>query len=90
MKKQLRQVLQKPRFAKKQKNIAAEDGTDTKKKDEETSGEYIPWGGRWLGYTINNPSRRHNWLPNDAFASAHISLCAHFQINEDMKTNEWR
>lgn len=47
------------------------------------------WGGQWVPFSSPCTTRIHSWLPNDSFASSHISLCAHFQINEDYKATEW-
>jgi hypothetical protein len=47
------------------------------------------WGGQWVPFSCPSTTRTHSWLPNDSFASSHISLCAHFQINEDYKATEW-
>ena len=48
------------------------------------------WGGKWVPFACPSMTRMHSWLPNDSYASSHISLCAHFQINEDYKATEWR
>lgn len=48
------------------------------------------WGGTWVPFPTANIKKTNCWLPNEAFASSHISLCAHFQIDEDNKATEWR
>lgn len=59
-------------------------------KESDSSGLYSKiWGGRWLPYTCSNRRKTHSWLPNDSFASSHMSLCAYFQINEDYTSTQW-
>jgi hypothetical protein len=48
------------------------------------------WGGTWVPFPTQNLKRTNCWLPNEAFASSHIALCAHFQIDKDNKATEWR
>lgn len=48
------------------------------------------WGGTWVPFPTPNQKKTNCWLPNEAYSSSHISLCAHFQINEDNKAAEWR
>ena len=48
------------------------------------------WGGQWVPFPTSNLKKTNCWLPNEAYASSHISLCAHFQIDKDNKATEWR
>jgi hypothetical protein len=48
------------------------------------------WGGNWVPFPTANHKKTNCWLPNEAYASSHVSLCAHFQIDKDNKATEWR
>lgn len=48
------------------------------------------WGGHWVPFPTSNSRKTNCWLPNEAYASSHIALCAHFQIDKDNKATEWR
>jgi hypothetical protein len=59
-------------------------------REGDTSGMYSKfWGGKWIPFACVNLQRSHSWLPNDAFASSHLALCAYFQINEDYTATQW-
>lgn len=59
-------------------------------REGDSSGMYSKfWGGKWIPFACRNLQRCHSWLPNDAFASSHIALCAYFQVNEDYTSTQW-
>jgi hypothetical protein len=47
------------------------------------------WGGQWPVVATPNLKKNNFWLPNECFVSSHISLSAHFQINEDLTSTKW-
>ncbi len=56
----------------------------------ETSTQASPlYGGSWAYFTSYNPERTHSWLPNEYFASTHISLCAEFFVVDEYAAVEW-
>ena len=48
------------------------------------------FGGKWLSFPTPNPASVHNWLPNDAFCSSHMAICAEFEILEGFSSSQWR
>jgi hypothetical protein len=56
---------------------------------EGDAGQAKFWGGRWVPFACQNLKRTHSWLPNDSFASSHLSLCAFLQINDDYTSAQW-
>jgi len=53
------------------------------------SGAPLVWGGSWVPYSNENSYSRHYWLPNEAYSSSHIALCAEFTFKCENLLSQW-
>jgi hypothetical protein len=53
------------------------------------AGAPMLWGGSWVPYSNENAYSRHYWLPNEAYSSSHIALCAEFTFKCENLLSQW-
>ena len=53
------------------------------------AGAPVMWGGSWVPFAADNPQSRHYWLPNDAYSSSHLALCAEFVFKPENLLSGW-
>lgn len=47
------------------------------------------WGGVWVPRSVTNSLRSNYWLPNDVFASSHISLGVQLTTDDSLLNTQW-
>ena len=47
------------------------------------------WGGMWVPRIVTNSLRSNYWLPNDVFASSHISLGVQLTTEDSLLNTQW-
>ena len=68
------------------KSQAASMRADLKRRLSDNKSIFI---GSYTPALVPNPKCIHNWLPNEQFGSAHISLCADVYLDTEWLSVEW-